>query len=171
MSLDICDRSKTLSRKERRSTRGRVQVSAYGSVVARPDGSRVFALWVQNVNNVSHVPGGKPSNAFRADMLGNFVWKYSDDEGRTWSDDHFVIPVPYGYIESINTFSKTKGGPGDVQIMWEVDHVKVLDDLTVMFASEDRRPRKRPESSSARREPRGKRAPPRCRDGSLFHYA
>ena len=110
------------------------QVSAYGSVVARDDGSRVFAVWIQNVNNVSHLPGAAPSDGFRADMLGAFVWKYSDDEGATWSADHYEIPVPYGYIEAVNSFSKAKNGTGDVQIMWQVDHVKVLKDGTAVFA-------------------------------------
>ena len=111
------------------------QVSAYGSVTARPDGSRVFAVWIQNVNNVSHLPGKPASPAtFRADMLGNFVWKYSDDRGQTWSDSHYIIPVPFGYIESINSFSKARNGTGKTQIMWEVDHVKQLQDGTTLFA-------------------------------------
>jgi hypothetical protein len=110
------------------------QVSAYGSIAARKDGSRIFALWIQNVNNVSHVPGSKPSNSFRADMLGNFVWKYSDDQGLTWSNKHYTIPVPYNFIESINTFSKKNNGTGDVQIMWEVDHLKTMKDNTLIFA-------------------------------------
>jgi hypothetical protein len=111
------------------------QVSAYGSVAARSDGSRIFALWIQNVHNVSHLPG-KPSSpaTFRADMLGNFVWKFSDDRGETWSARHYTIPVPYNYIESVNSFSKAKNGTGDVQIMWEVDHLKTLKDGTLIFA-------------------------------------
>jgi len=60
-------------------------VSAYGSVTARPDGSRIFALWIDNVNNIDHLPGSAPSSHWRADMLGNFVWKYSDDAGHTVS--------------------------------------------------------------------------------------
>ena len=55
------------------------QVSAYGSVVARGDGSRVFSLWIQNVHDVQNLPGKAPSNSFRADMLGEFVWKYVDE--------------------------------------------------------------------------------------------
>ena len=111
------------------------QVSAYGSVAARADGSRVFALWIQNVHNVSHLPGEPPAPAaFRADMLGNFVWKFSDDRGETWSARHYTIPVPYTYIESVNSFSKAKNGTGDVQIMWEVDHLKTLKDGTLVFA-------------------------------------
>ena len=110
------------------------QVSAYGSVAARQDGSRIFALWIQNVNNVSHLPGQQPSNTFRADMLGNFVWKYSEDQGLTWSDQHYTIPVPFNYIESVNSFSTSKNGTGDVQIMWQVDHLKTMNDGTLVFA-------------------------------------
>lgn len=51
------------------------QVSAYGSITARPDGSRIFALWIQNTGNVQNLPGGTPSSSFRADMLGQFVWR------------------------------------------------------------------------------------------------
>ena len=111
------------------------QVSAYGSIAARPDGSRIFALWIQNVNNISHLPNKPlcPSMA-AADMLGNFVWKYSDDHGKTWSPRHYTIPVPFNYIETINSFSKAKNGTGDVQIMWEVDHLKTLKDGTLIFA-------------------------------------
>lgn len=52
----------------------------------------------------------KASPGFRADMLGQFVWKYSEDAGLTWSAKHFVIPVPHGYIETINSWN------GSVQV-------------------------------------------------------
>ena len=124
------------------------QVSAYGSAFANQDGSRVFAVWVQNTRNVSHLPGAAPNpGGFRADMLGDFVWKYSDQQGRagSWSDQHFKIPVQRGYIESVNSFAAAKEKGGDdycdpttncTQIMWEVDHPKTLarHNGMVMFA-------------------------------------
>lgn len=109
-------------------------VSAYGSVVARRDGSRVFALWVENVNDVQALPGSPPSSRFRADMLGEFVWKFSEDGGATWSAEHYRIPVPFNYIESVNSWSAAKGGDGKTQVMWQVDHVKQLSDGTALFA-------------------------------------
>ena len=109
------------------------QVSAYGSVLARPDGSRVFAVWIQNVDDVANLPGQSPSAGFRADMLGEFVWKYSDDGGTTWSARHYPIPVPRGYIDSVNSFSPAKGGNG-TQIMWQVDSIKTLRNGTALFA-------------------------------------
>eukprot|EP01052_Picozoa_sp_SAG31_P035805 SAG31_NODE_4368_length_3306_cov_15.927346_4_plen_75_part_00 len=54
-------------------------VSAYGSITCRTDGSRCFAIYIYNENNVSHTPGNNASKGFRADMLGEFVWRYSDE--------------------------------------------------------------------------------------------
>ena len=101
--------------------------SSYGSIVGRPDGSRIFAVYVWNAFNISHLPGQNASASFRADMLGQFVWKYSDDRGDTWGNDHYVIPVPQKYIDRHNSWN------GSVEIMWEVDHVKEVDG-TVVFA-------------------------------------
>jgi len=89
-------------------------VSAYGSIVSRTDDSRMFAVYIYNYNNVTNLPGEKPRDSFRADMLGEFCWSYSDDQGRSWSARNYAIPVPRTYIESINSWN------GSVQIMWEV---------------------------------------------------
>ena len=51
------------------------------------------------------------------------MWKYSDDEGKTWSPKHYTIPVPRNYIETVNSFSEAHGGKGNetaTQIMWQV---------------------------------------------------
>ena len=47
-------------------------------------------MYVWNAFNISHLPGHNASESFRADMLGQFIWKYSDDRGDTWSSDHYV---------------------------------------------------------------------------------
>ena len=57
------------------------QVSAYGSVAARPDGTRVFAYWIQNVNNVSHVPG-KVSTC-TAKILINILYECGCEDNRS----------------------------------------------------------------------------------------
>ena len=54
--------------------------------------------------NVDHLPGHAPSSGFRADMLGSFVWKYSDDGGISWSSTHYLIPVPLRYIDRLNSW-------------------------------------------------------------------
>ncbi len=50
----------------------------------------------------------------RADMLGWYVYKYSDDNGRTWSD-RYRLPVRRTACD------KDNGLPGDTQIFWGID--------------------------------------------------
>jgi hypothetical protein len=103
-------------------------VSAYGSIVGRPDGSRLFSMYIMNDHNVSHLPGANASASWRADMLGDFVWRYSDTRGKTWSEQSYRIPVPETFIDRHNDWNGT-----GVQVMWEVDHVKVVNG-SAMFA-------------------------------------
>lgn len=76
-------------------------VSAYGSIVSRVDDSRMFAVYIYNSANVSHLPGQAPRATFRADMLGEFAWSYSDDLGKSWSSENYRIPVAPTYIETV----------------------------------------------------------------------
>jgi hypothetical protein len=49
-------------------------------------------------------------------MLGQFVWRYSDDQGRSWGAEHYVIPVPKKWIDQHNSWN------GSVQVCgWVVD--------------------------------------------------
>ena len=52
-----------------------------------------------------------------------YTVRYSDDQGKTWSPNHYTIPVPRNYIETVNSFSEAHGGKGNetaTQIMWQV---------------------------------------------------
>jgi hypothetical protein len=61
-------------------------------------------------------PPQTPRPNFRADMLGQFVWRYSDDQGRSWGAEHYVIPVPKKWIDQHNSWN------GSVQVCgWVVD--------------------------------------------------
>ena len=51
----------------------------------------------------------------RSDELGWFVFRYSDDDGRTWSDRHRV-PMRMTKCDRENSFS------GEVQLFWCVSH-------------------------------------------------
>ena len=76
-------------------------------MTSRVDGSRIFALWIQNTAGINHLPGKAPAESFRADMLGQFVWRYSDDKGISWSKMHYAIPVPLTFIDRRNTWNGT----------------------------------------------------------------
>ena len=54
-------------------------------------GGRVYAFYDYNGDRVSTMLGS--SKPIRADMLGWYVYKYSDDDGRTWSHERYRLPV------------------------------------------------------------------------------
>ena len=49
-------------------------------------GGRVYAFYTYNGDRIDQLPGKKKK--IRADMLGWYVYKFSDDHGRTWSERH-----------------------------------------------------------------------------------
>jgi hypothetical protein len=73
-------------------------------------GGRVYAFYDYNGDNVATLPNGK---RIRADMLGWYCYRYSDDNGRTWSD-RYRLPVRVTACDRANDWA------GRVQIMWGI---------------------------------------------------
>jgi hypothetical protein len=63
----------------------------------------------------------------RSDCVGWFVYKYSDDNGRTWSPERYRLPMRMTAVDRTNTFD------GKVQIFWGIGKPITLDD-TMIFA-------------------------------------
>ncbi len=85
---------------------------------------RVYAFYDYNGDNV-HTLGAKKN--IRADMLGWYVFKYSDDNGRTWSKERYRLPVRVTACDRANDWQ------GAVQIFWGIDKPKIIGD-SVYFA-------------------------------------
>ena len=67
--------------------------NSYAVMLKAPSG-RIFIFYNHNTDNVREVPhprGRRPVK--RVDSLGHFVFKYSDDHGRSWSPRRFDIPL------------------------------------------------------------------------------
>ncbi len=79
---------------------------------------RVYAFYDYNGDRIT----GR-----RADMLGWYVYKYSDDHGRTWSKERYRLPVRHTACDVDN------GLEGDVQIFWGIDKPMIHDNV-VYFA-------------------------------------
>ncbi len=73
-------------------------------------GGRVYVFYVYNAPNV-RTWQGKP---IRADTLGWYVYKYSDDHGRTWSPQRYRLPLPEAPVDRTNTYG------GKWQIFWGI---------------------------------------------------
>ena len=80
---------------------------------------RVYAFYDYNGDNFP-CPG-------RSDCVGWFVYKYSDDNGRTWSAERYRLPMRMTAVDRTNTFG------GKVQIFWGIGKPITLDD-TMIFA-------------------------------------
>ncbi len=63
----------------------------------------------------------------RSDCVGWFVYKYSDDHGRTWSKERYRLPMRMTAVDRTNTFG------GKVQIFWGIGKPITVDD-TMYFA-------------------------------------
>lgn len=91
--------------------------SSYAVMLKIPSG-RVFIFYNHNTDNVRKViadnPPYKDGFNYRVDSLGHFVFKYSDDHGRTWSAQRFDIPQRDFEIDRKNVYG------GKLKFFWNV---------------------------------------------------
>lgn len=89
--------------------------SAYATMLKTSSG-RIYAFYNHNTDNVREIPGdgrnAKPVK--RVDSLGHFVFKFTDDHGRTWSAQRTEIPMRESAIDRGNVTG------GRVRIFWHV---------------------------------------------------
>jgi hypothetical protein len=77
---------------------------------------RVYAFYTFNGDQINTLPGS--DKKIRADMLGWYCYRYSDDNGQTWSKRH-RIPVRTTACDLANQWQ------GEVQIFWGIDKPKI----------------------------------------------
>jgi len=91
--------------------------ASYAVLLKAPAG-RVFAFYNHNTDNLRRVKADDPPYkggwCTRVDTLGYYVFKYSDDHGRTWSKQRFPIPVREFEIDRENPYA------GAVRFFWNV---------------------------------------------------
>lgn len=91
--------------------------SSYAVLCKTPSG-RIYAFYNHNTDNVRKSPADPESYpdgwCRRVDQLGHFVFRYSDDCGKSWSNKRHVIPV--------REFEIDRGNPhhGEVRHFWNV---------------------------------------------------
>ena len=88
-------------------------------------GGRVYVFYNYNGDRVDHLPDG--AKKIRADMLGWFCYRYSDDHGRSWSKDRYRLPMRVTACDRQNNWQ------GRVQIFWGIDKPKI-NGSSVLFA-------------------------------------
>jgi hypothetical protein len=76
---------------------------------AAPSG-RVYAFYTYNGDRIDTLRGKK----IRADMLGWYAFRYSDDNGRSWSDERYRLPMRVTACDRGNDWN------GEVIIFWGI---------------------------------------------------
>lgn len=91
--------------------------ASYAVLLKAPSG-RVFVFYNHNTDNTRFVLGDNPpykdGKVTRVDSQGHFVFKYSDDNGKSWSKQRYDIPVREFEIDRKNPYK------GKIQYFWNV---------------------------------------------------
>lgn len=91
--------------------------ASYAVLLKAPSG-RIFVFYNHNTDNLREVKGDDPpyrdGRVTRVDSQGYFVFRYSDDHGKSWSEDRYTIPVREFEIDRNNVYQ------GDIRFFWNV---------------------------------------------------
>lgn len=91
--------------------------ASYAVMLKVPSG-RVYIFYNHNTDNIRQVKADRPAYpdgwCRRVDSLGYFVFKYSDDGGRSWSRDRHTIAVREFDIDRHNAYQ------GRIRFFWNV---------------------------------------------------
>ena len=90
-----------------------------GTPAGAPDAGRVFCFYNHNTDHVREViaersPSTPDGICRRVDSLGHFVFKYSDDGGRSWSARRYEVPQRDFEIDRQNPYG------GALKFFWNV---------------------------------------------------
>lgn len=94
-----------------------------------PTAGRIFVFYNHNTDNLREVradpgPWFPDGVCTRVDSLGHFVFKFSDDGGRTWSAARYDIPQRTMDIDRRNAYG------GTLKFFWNVGKPFILDGAT-----------------------------------------
>lgn len=96
------------------------------AVLLKVLGGRVYCFYNHNTDNVREVKREDQGVCRRVDSLGHYVFKYSDDHGRTWSAERYDVPIREFACDRENVYG------GSLRFFWNVGRPLLQDDRAVM---------------------------------------
>lgn len=99
--------------------------ASYVVLLKTPFG-RIYALYNHNTDNVREVKREDKGVYARVDSLGHYVFKYTDDHGRSWSPRRHDIPVREFECDRNNVYG------GRLRFFWNVGRPLILGDSALM---------------------------------------
>ena len=99
--------------------------ASYAVLLKVPYG-RIYAFYNHNTDNVREVKREDKGVYKRVDSLGHYVFKYSDDHGRTWSAKRYDVPIREFECDRNNVYG------GKLRFFWNVGRPLILGDAAIM---------------------------------------
>jgi hypothetical protein len=99
--------------------------ASYAVLLKTPYG-RIYAFYNHNTDNVREVKQEDGKVQKRVDSLGHYVFKYSDDHGRSWSAKRYDVPIREFECDRNNTYG------GKLRFFWNVGRPLILGDSALM---------------------------------------
>jgi hypothetical protein len=99
--------------------------ASYAVLLKVPYG-RIYAFYNHNTDNVREVKQEDGKMQKRVDSLGHYVFKYSDDHGRSWSAKRYDVPLREFECDRNNTYG------GKLRFFWNVGRPLILGDAAIM---------------------------------------
>lgn len=94
--------------------------AAYSVFLKTPFG-RIYCFYNHNTDDIRSVETAHSGTYYRVDSLGHFVFRYSDDHGKTWSKKRYEVPQEDFEID-LNNYHK-----GRLKYFWNVGKAFILD--------------------------------------------
>ncbi|MCX7827283.1 MAG: glycoside hydrolase, partial [Verrucomicrobiae bacterium] len=99
--------------------------ASYAVLLKVPYG-RIYAFYNHNTDNVREVKREDKGVYKRVDSLGHYVFKYSDDHGRSWSAKRYDVPIREFECDRNNVYG------GKLRFFWNVGRPLILGDAAIM---------------------------------------
>jgi hypothetical protein len=96
------------------------------AVLLKVPGGRIYVFYNHNTDRVPEVKREDKGVYKRVDSLGHYVFKYSDDHGRSWSAKRHEVPLREFECDRNNVYG------GKLRFFWNVGRPLVLGDAAIM---------------------------------------
>ena len=101
-------------------------VEASYAVLLKTPGGRVYCFYNHNSDNVREVKREDGKVYTRVDSLGHYVFKYSDDHGRSWSAKRYDVPIREFECDRENVYG------GKLCFFWNVGRPLIYGNSAIM---------------------------------------
>lgn len=96
------------------------------AVLLKTPGGRIYCFYNHNTDNIREVKREDGGVYKRVDCVGHYVFKYSDDHGRSWSAKRYDVPVREFACDRENVYG------GKLRFFWNVGRPLIIGDSAIL---------------------------------------